>query len=96
MPQFGVITFDGVSLALVRQRFMLTGMIDQVGIGGELIGVLLAGGRRRVEHGLQTLRLAVEGHIVGDHTARGAISLGDDVDPFFLILEGIEFIEFDH
>jgi hypothetical protein len=62
---------------------MLARVLDQVGVGGQLVGVVLGRGGRGVEQGLQPLRLAVVGHVIGDDAARRPVYLGDEVNPLF-------------
>ena len=83
MPQFGVAPFDRIGLALVGQRLMLAGIVNEVGVGWQLVGVVLSGLRRPIEQRLQTLRFPVIGHIVGNDAARRAVYLRDEVDALF-------------
>lgn len=83
MAQLGVVAFDRIGLTFVGQRLMLAGVIDQVGVGGQLIRVILARRGRGVAQGLQPLWLAVSGDVVGDDAAAGALYRRDEVDPLF-------------
>ena len=83
MAQLGIAAFDGVRLAFVGQGRMLAGVVDEVGVGGQLVRIVLARGGGGVEQRLQALRLAVVGHVVGDDTARRPVYLRDEVDPLF-------------
>lgn len=80
-PLPGVAPFDGIGLTLVGQRHMLAGIVGHVGVSGQLVGVVLAGGGRDVEERLQPPWLVIKGHVVGDNAAAGAIYLRDEVDP---------------
>ena len=83
MSEFGIVAFDRIGLAFVGQGLMLAGVVDQVGVSGQLIRVILARGGRAIEQGLQAFWLAVSGDVVGNDAAAGAIYLRDEVDPLF-------------
>ncbi len=83
MTELRIIALDRVGLALVGQRLMLARVVDEVRGGGQLVGVVLSGGGRGIEQGLEPLRLAVRGDVVGDDAAAGAVSLRDEVDALF-------------
>ena len=67
----------------VLERLMLAGIVNEVGVGWQLVGVVLSGLRRPIEQRLQTLRFPVIGHIVGNDAARRAVYLRDEVDALF-------------
>ena len=83
MAEFGIVTFDRIGLTLVGQRLMMAGIVDEVRIGGELIGVVLGCLGCPVKQGLQAFRLAVIGHLVGNDAAGGPVYLCDEVDARF-------------
>ena len=83
MSEFGIVGFDRIGLAFVGQRLMVSWIVDQRVISGELIGVILYCLGTAVEHGLHNVCGPFPDHIPADNTMCPPIYLGDDVDDVF-------------
>lgn len=83
VPQVRIVAFDRVGLTLVGQRLMLPGVVDQIGVSGQLVGVILTRRGRGVEQDLESLRLTIIGDVVSDDAASRPVYLCDEVDPLF-------------
>ena len=80
VTELSVVGLHRRGLARVGQRLVLAGVVHQVGVGPQLVRVVLLSLRRVIDEGLQARGLAIAGDIVADNAAGGAIYGRDDGD----------------
>jgi hypothetical protein len=83
VTQLSVVGLHRIGLTLVGQRLMRAGVVHQVGVGPQLVRVVLLSLRRVIDEGLQAGGFAIASDIVADDAAGGAIYGRDDVDAVF-------------
>src|SRR5260221_14264813 len=80
VTELSVVGLHRRGLARVGQRLVLAGVVHQVGVGPQLVRVVLLSLRRVIDEGLQARGLAIAGDIVADNAAGGAIYGREDGD----------------
>ena len=85
VAQLRVVGFDGIRLALIRQRDMVAGIVDEIDVARIGVGVLPLRTQRAVEQRLQARWLPVGGDLIAQQAARGAIHQRNHVEPLFFV-----------
>ncbi len=83
MPKFSIVCFHRIGLTFVGKRPMVSRIIDQRLIGGELIGVVRYRLRAAVKHGLHNVCGSFPDDVPAHNTMRLSVYLRDDVDDVF-------------